>query len=74
MDAADHRCPRCGAPFHCGAADAAPCECTTLRLDAELLAELARRYDGCLCLACLAELAAADARGERPVDRSGAGR
>jgi hypothetical protein len=74
MDAADDRCPRCGGPFHCGAADAAPCACTTLRLDAALLAELARRYDGCLCLDCLAGLAAAGSLGDRPVDRRGTGR
>lgn len=51
-------CPRCGGAFHCGAADAAPCPCGTLVLGAELRAELRRRYTGCLCLRCLAELAA----------------
>ena len=51
--------------FHCGAADPAPCPCTTLTLAPALLAELRQRYRGCLCLACLAELSAASA--PRPV-------
>lgn len=49
-------CPRCHRAFHCGAADAAPCPCATLSLGRALLTELRQRYDGCLCLACLAEL------------------
>jgi hypothetical protein len=53
------RCPRCGGTFHCGAADPAPCACTTIDLDAALLAELRARYTGCLCLPCLRELARA---------------
>ena len=55
-DATD-RCARCGGAFHCGAADAAPCPCTTVRLDAATLARLRERYRGCLCLRCLAALA-----------------
>jgi hypothetical protein len=53
-------CPRCGGTFHCGAADPEPCACTTIDLDAELLADLRTRYTGCLCLACLRDLAQAD--------------
>lgn len=53
-------CPRCRCGFHCGAADATPCACTTLTLGAPLLARLRRDYNACLCVACLAELAAAD--------------
>jgi hypothetical protein len=56
--AADDRCPRCGAGFHCGASDATPCACTTLELDAALLSELRARFRGCLCLVCLRALAA----------------
>ena len=52
-------CPRCGGAFHCGANDAAPCACTTIRLDAATLAGLRERYTACLCLRCLAELATA---------------
>lgn len=51
-------CPRCGSRFHCGAHDATPCACTTLALDAALLAALRERWRGCLCLPCLAALAA----------------
>jgi len=49
-------CPRCGAAFRCGVADAEPCACTTVRLDAATLAGLRERYDACLCLRCLLEL------------------
>jgi hypothetical protein len=52
------RCPRCGAAFHCGVNDAAPCPCSTLRLDEATLAMLRQRFRGCLCLACLREFAA----------------
>jgi Cysteine-rich CWC len=55
---ASDRCPRCGGGFHCGAADAGPCACSTLTLSAALQAELRLRYSGCLCLSCLRELAA----------------
>jgi len=56
--ARDDLCPRCGAGFHCGVHDAAvPCPCTTVRLDAATLSTLRERFDGCLCLRCLAELA-----------------
>ena len=51
------RCPRCGGSFHCGANDAAPCACNTLRVGEATLAELRARYTGCLCLACLREIA-----------------
>ena len=49
-------CPRCGAAFHRGVADAAPCACTTVRLDATMLAALREQYERCLCLSCLLEL------------------
>ena len=52
-------CPRCGNAFHCGVNDSTPCACTTLRLDAATLAALRERYDGCLCVTCLAQLATA---------------
>lgn len=48
-------CPRCAQPFHCGAADAR-CDCFDLQLDDTLREQLARQYNGCLCLACLREL------------------
>jgi len=51
-------CPRCGGAFHCGVNDTAPCACTTIKLDAATLAELRERYSSCLCLRCLAEVAA----------------
>ena len=51
-------CPRCGASFHCGVNDVAPCACTAIALDAATLAALRQRYDSCLCIACLQALAA----------------
>ena len=54
---ADARCPRCARRFHCGIDDPQPCACTTLHLSTDTLAALRARYDGCLCLACLSELA-----------------
>ena len=54
------RCPRCGQGFHCGANDAGPCPCSTLALDASLLARLRERYTGCLCLHCLQALSVGD--------------
>lgn len=54
-------CPRCGQPFRCGVDDAGPCPCTTIALEAPALAALNREYRGCLCLSCLAQIAAAPA-------------
>jgi hypothetical protein len=51
------RCARCGAAFHCGAADATPCVCSSLQLDPTTLATLRTRFAGCLCMACLRTLA-----------------
>ena len=50
------RCPRCGGSFGCGIATGG-CWCAQVPLDAERLAQLAAGYDGCLCPACLHELA-----------------
>ncbi len=52
------RCPRCGGGFCCGINGSVPCPCSTLAVGADTLASLRQRYDGCLCMACLAELAA----------------
>jgi hypothetical protein len=53
------RCPRCGGPFHCGAAEA-HCPCATLKLDEALRRRLVERFgsSSCLCLGCLAALQA----------------
>ena len=69
---ATDRCPRCGGGFHCGVNDAAPCACTTIRLDKETLAQLRSCYSDCLCMGCLAELAAEAA--DALADRSSAAR
>ena len=40
--------------------DEQPCACTSVTLSADRLAALERTFDGCLCLACLRTLAAAE--------------
>ena len=68
---AESRCERCGGAFHCGVNDAEPCACTRIALDAATLAQLRVAYEGCLCLRCLAELAAGAAPGRiRPAAAS----
>jgi hypothetical protein len=54
---AEDRCPRCGGVFRCGMKDPGPCPCTAVALTPEDRAELARRYQGCLCVNCLAAVA-----------------
>jgi len=50
--AAESRCARCGAPFHCGIGDAGGCWCARL----PVLPRLAYAADaGCLCEQCLRE-------------------
>ena len=58
---ASDRCPRCGGGFHCGAGNAEPCACAALQFDEATLADLRARFTGCLCLACLREIAAGGA-------------
>ena len=55
---ADDTCPRCGKVFHCGVGDKLPCACAGISLRPELQAALRLQFDGCLCVACLAELQA----------------
>ncbi len=50
-------CPRCGDGFHCGVADDAPCGCVAVALAPQARRDIAARYDGCLCIACLQALA-----------------
>ncbi len=53
---ATDRCPRCDASFGCGVWSG-DCWCSQLELSRELQTQLAADYDGCLCPACLRELA-----------------
>ena len=54
---ATDRCPRCGAAFGCGVATGG-CGCAEVTLTPECQAELAAAgFEGCLCPACLRELA-----------------
>ncbi len=57
----DVRCPRCGGGFECGM-QAGHCACFGIRLTERLRAELAERYNGCLCMPCLRELIEANSR------------
>lgn len=53
-------CPRCGGAFLCGASGPGPCACAGLTLTPAMLADLKARYTHCLCVACLAQIAAGD--------------
>jgi chorismate-pyruvate lyase len=64
LDDLNSSCPRCGGGFHCGVNDAGPCGCTGLVLSDELRAWLRERYSGCLCWACLRQLAETGTAGE----------
>lgn len=52
-------CSRCSVGFHCGATGAS-CWCSLTNLSDETRGRLAIRYEGCLCPACLGELADAE--------------
>jgi hypothetical protein len=60
-DAPANQCPRCGGAFACGAGQPGPCVCATITLSPALQDQLRQAYSGCLCLACLRQLAAAEA-------------
>ncbi|HEY6133439.1 MAG TPA: cysteine-rich CWC family protein [Rubrivivax sp.] len=57
MAEAPDRCPRCGGAFHCGVADEQACPCGSVSLDAALQQRLRERFNGCLCITCLAAVA-----------------
>lgn len=57
---AGDRCPRCGGRFVCGMSAPGPCACTTVKLTASMLTDINRRWQHCLCLACLQALAAGE--------------
>ena len=63
---ARHHCPRCGDGFRCGMHDASPCACSRLTLQASHLAALRSVYAGCLCMRCLAAVAAGQDVGPVP--------
>jgi hypothetical protein len=61
------RCPRCGAEFSCGAANAArACACSALALTPQRLAAIRESWTGCLCGACLLALAGDDGGSVEP--------
>lgn len=62
-------CPRCGGGFGCGAKDG-HCACFELTLSAEQQAAIAARWQGCLCLRCLGEVAAGAALAQLDAPRA----
>ena len=56
----ESRCPRCGANFHCGVGDDAPCACSQVELSPTQRRALALLYPGCLCVACLRAIVAGE--------------
>ncbi len=55
-------CPRCSAAFTCNVGEQ-HCWCGQLSLTNEARTNIAKTYDGCLCSACLGELAIENADG-----------
>lgn len=58
---AGSRCPRCEAVFTCAVATGA-CWCAQVTLTAQRREDLAERYEGCLCRACLRDVEQAASR------------
>lgn len=50
-------CPRCGRMFVCKVGDIPNCQCMQVDLTRADHEYIARHYDGCLCVQCLATLA-----------------
>jgi len=46
-------CPRCLFVFECRADDITKCQCYAVKLTGKQREQLARRYTGCLCVACM---------------------
>jgi hypothetical protein len=49
-------CPRCGGSFVCKANSVERCDCRSVVLTRAASAQIRKRYDGCLCMACLCEI------------------
>ncbi|MEN8170777.1 MAG: cysteine-rich CWC family protein [Pseudomonadota bacterium] len=49
-------CPRCGGSFECNKVSISHCQCRTVPLSAEQSDYISKRYDKCLCAACLVAL------------------
>lgn len=52
-------CEACGEEFSCGA-NAEKCWCFAVELKAEILAELQKNFNRCLCANCLGKLSASE--------------
>lgn len=51
-------CERCGKSIECKANSFTKCQCTTVQLTINEIQYISEQYEGCLCAACLAHLAA----------------
>lgn len=49
-------CPRCKTQFECKVGSILLCQCTTVEISEEERNFIHRRYDDCLCAACMKEL------------------
>lgn len=47
-------CPHCGKRFHCS--KSGKCWCFEVAVSPEILEEIGKKYDHCLCPSCLKEL------------------
>jgi hypothetical protein len=60
----EETCEACGEEFVCGATMTG-CWCSEVKLSEVARAEMKRRYQRCLCRACLEKFAASHAGGEK---------
>ena len=51
------KCARCNSSFECNSADVTNCQCNAVPLSIEIQAVIKTKYDDCLCVNCLQELA-----------------
>lgn len=56
MSASEVVCPRCQSPFQCQASTIATCPCSGIQLSQAQQQYVAKHWQGCLCIKCLAEI------------------
>lgn len=49
-------CPKCNTLFECKVGDIAKCQCYTIKLNDAERDDIARKYQDCLCAACIIAL------------------
>ena len=55
MKAEAKKCSKCGEPFYCFANTGIKCWCEDIIVSEQILKQLQKEYEDCLCPKCLAE-------------------